>query len=176
MGQFIKNRKRLELESRKLHVSPKVTKMGSIIGHRIDYNGVGALRGQQHIPSKSLPKHPPPLRGGRFEPLRYMNKNLLTLVSQSVLSKKQQQQQQQQTKMGKVIFSDDIYICTASMPHGAIDKTGTWNNPEVPELCYKNRETVFVLLGYLKQLKGNCKVDKILFLATRRHWTKVTPL
>ena len=33
--------------------------MGSIIGHRIDYNGLGALRGQQHIPSKNLPKYPP---------------------------------------------------------------------------------------------------------------------
>ena len=28
---------------------PKVTKMGSIDGHRIDYNGVGVLR---HTPSK----------------------------------------------------------------------------------------------------------------------------
>ena len=34
--------------------------MGSIIGHKIDYNGVGALRGQGHIPSKNLPKYPPP--------------------------------------------------------------------------------------------------------------------
>ena len=33
--------------------------MGSIIGHRIDYNGVRALRGQQHIPSKHLPQYPP---------------------------------------------------------------------------------------------------------------------
>ena len=24
-------------------------KIGSIIGHRIDYNGVGVLRGQRHI-------------------------------------------------------------------------------------------------------------------------------
>ena len=40
MGQFIK----LEF---------KVTKMGSLTGHRIDYNGVGALRGQWHIPSKN---------------------------------------------------------------------------------------------------------------------------
>ena len=40
--------------------------MGSIIGHRIDYNGVGVLRGQRHIPSKNWPKyphHPPPPRG-----------------------------------------------------------------------------------------------------------------
>ena len=51
--------------------------------------------------------------------------------------------------MGKVIFSDDIYICTASMPHGAIDKTGTRNNPQVPELCYKNRETVAIGLKFL---------------------------
>ena len=42
-----------KLGSRKLHICPKVTKMGSIIGHRIDYNGVGALRGQRHIPSKN---------------------------------------------------------------------------------------------------------------------------
>ena len=34
--------------------------MGSIIGHRIDYNGVGALRSQRHIPSKKLIKYPPP--------------------------------------------------------------------------------------------------------------------
>ena len=38
-----------------------LTKMGSIIiGHRIDYNGVGAPRGQWHIPSKNLPKYFPP--------------------------------------------------------------------------------------------------------------------
>ena len=34
--------------------------MGSIIGQKIDYNGVGALRGQRHIPSKHKPKYPPP--------------------------------------------------------------------------------------------------------------------
>ena len=28
--------------------------MRSICGHRIDYNGLGVLRGQQHIPSKNL--------------------------------------------------------------------------------------------------------------------------
>ena len=33
--------------------------MGSIIGHGIDYNGVGSLRGQRHIPSKNGPKLPP---------------------------------------------------------------------------------------------------------------------
>ena len=38
---------------RKLHICPKVTKMGSIIGHKIDYNGVGALRGQRHILNKN---------------------------------------------------------------------------------------------------------------------------
>ena len=40
---------------------PKVTKMGSIIGHKIDYSGVGVLRCQWHIPSKTSPKYPPPL-------------------------------------------------------------------------------------------------------------------
>ena len=34
-------------------LSPRVTNMGSTIGQRIDYNGVGALRGQRHIPSKN---------------------------------------------------------------------------------------------------------------------------
>ena len=34
--------------------------MGSIIGHSIEYNGVGVLRGQRHIPSKSWPKYPSP--------------------------------------------------------------------------------------------------------------------
>ena len=33
--------------------------MESIIGHRINYNGVRALRGQQHIPSKKWLKYPP---------------------------------------------------------------------------------------------------------------------
>ena len=32
---------------------PKVTNMGSTIDDRVDYNGVGALRGQRHIPSKN---------------------------------------------------------------------------------------------------------------------------
>ena len=37
-----------------------MTKMGSVIGHGIDYNGVGVRRGQWHIPSKNWPKYPPP--------------------------------------------------------------------------------------------------------------------
>ena len=40
------------------NICPKVTKMGSIAGHRIDYNGVGVLRSQRHIPSKTWPKYP----------------------------------------------------------------------------------------------------------------------
>ena len=35
--------------------------MGSIVGHKIDHNGIGALRGQQHIPSINLSTPPPPL-------------------------------------------------------------------------------------------------------------------
>ena len=56
----IHKQKVTKLGSRKLHIYPKVTKMGSIIGHRIDYNGVGALRGQWNIPSPNVPKYPPP--------------------------------------------------------------------------------------------------------------------
>ena len=58
MGQFIK------IESdyvrfAKLHICPKVANMGSIIVHRIDYNGVGALRRQRPVPGKNIPKYPP---------------------------------------------------------------------------------------------------------------------
>ena len=54
MGQFIKiESDHYTLGSRKLHICPKVTKMESIIGHRIDYNGVRSLRGQRRIPSKN---------------------------------------------------------------------------------------------------------------------------
>ena len=44
-----------QLGLRKLLFFPKVTKMGSIIWPqiRIDYNGVGGLRGQRHIREKS---------------------------------------------------------------------------------------------------------------------------
>ena len=47
-----------KLGSRKLRFSPKVTNTGSKIGHRINYNGVGALRGQRHISSKNQPESP----------------------------------------------------------------------------------------------------------------------
>ena len=56
-----------KLGLRKLHICPNVTKMGSIIGRKIDYNGVWALRGQRHIPSKSYTKYPPPPGQFQFE-------------------------------------------------------------------------------------------------------------
>ena len=37
----------------KITFSPKVTKMGSIFGHWIDYDGVGVLRCLRHTPSKN---------------------------------------------------------------------------------------------------------------------------
>ena len=39
---------------RENYIYPKVTNKESIIGHRINYNEVGALRGQRHLPSKNL--------------------------------------------------------------------------------------------------------------------------
>ena len=42
------NRKLLSWD-RENYIFPIVTKMGSIFGHRIDYNGAGALRGQRHV-------------------------------------------------------------------------------------------------------------------------------
>ena len=45
----------IKLGSRKLHICPVTnSKVGSITGHRIHYNGVGALRGQRHIPRKKI--------------------------------------------------------------------------------------------------------------------------
>ena len=44
--------------SRKLHFYPKVTEIGSIIGHRIDYNGIGAMTGQRDIPRKNFLREP----------------------------------------------------------------------------------------------------------------------
>ena len=52
-----------DLGSRKLHIFQKVTKMGSAIGHRIEYNGVGALRGKTrlaHTQQKFSQVPPPP--------------------------------------------------------------------------------------------------------------------
>ena len=47
------HKKKLLSFDRENDVFAKVTKMGSVFGHRIDYNGVGVLRGQQHIPPKN---------------------------------------------------------------------------------------------------------------------------
>ena len=41
------------------YICQKVTKMGSVIDHRIYYNGIGALRGQRLISSKNYPKYRP---------------------------------------------------------------------------------------------------------------------
>ena len=35
------------------YIFPKVTKMGSITGHKIVYNGARALRGQRHLLKKN---------------------------------------------------------------------------------------------------------------------------
>ena len=56
--RYIHKYKVTKFGSRKLHVCPKNTKMGSIIGHIIDYAGIGTLRGQRHIPSKIDPSSP----------------------------------------------------------------------------------------------------------------------
>ena len=42
------------------YASPKVTKMGSIFGHWIDYDGVGVLRGRRPTSSKKLTQVTPP--------------------------------------------------------------------------------------------------------------------
>ena len=59
-----------KLGSQKLHICPKVTKMVSIIGHRIDYNGIGGSeRPLAHIQQKFTQVPPPPPLLGRSYPL-----------------------------------------------------------------------------------------------------------
>ena len=48
---------------RENYICPKVTKMGSKSSHRIDNNGVGALRRQRQL-TQVLPTSPPPGGGG----------------------------------------------------------------------------------------------------------------
>ena len=43
-----------KLGTQKLHICSKVTKMGSTTGQKIDYNGVGALTGQQQNTQQKL--------------------------------------------------------------------------------------------------------------------------
>ena len=52
MGQFIK--------ITFLHICPKVTKKGSTIGHRIEYNRVGFLEASGTSPAKIYTSTPPP--------------------------------------------------------------------------------------------------------------------
>ena len=53
-----------KLGSQKLHFCPKETKMGSILGHRIDYNGVGGSeRPAEHTQQKFTQVPPPPPLG-----------------------------------------------------------------------------------------------------------------
>ena len=62
-GSVHKNRKWLSWDLKKNTYLPKSDREGgSIIGHKIDYDGVGVLRGQWHIPSKNLPKYPSPAK------------------------------------------------------------------------------------------------------------------
>ena len=73
------------------YISPKVTKMGSIItieptlvtffpiiGHKVDYKGLGVLGGQWHIPSKNSPKYPSP---GKYPVFLIQTANLLFLLN-----------------------------------------------------------------------------------------------
>ena len=58
---------------RKLHICPKVTKMGPIIGHRIDYYGQGALTDQPKITQV-----PPPPPGGIFDGTKTLTQHTTT--------------------------------------------------------------------------------------------------
>ena len=72
--------------SQKVHIYQKVPKMGSIIGHRVDYNGVGAL----HILQKFTQVLPPP-RTTRAEVKEYKwpTESTLTVTLIIIKSKKE---------------------------------------------------------------------------------------
>ena len=61
MCQFISQDDLVKSWDRENCIFPKLTKMRSIFGQRIDYNGVGVLRGQRHIsnPAKINPSNHP---------------------------------------------------------------------------------------------------------------------
>ena len=50
----------------KNNIFPKVTKIGSIFAHRIDYNGDGVLRDQPHM----HPTPPPPLSQANIQHIK----------------------------------------------------------------------------------------------------------
>ena len=51
--RFMHKQKVTKLGSQKLHFPKSDEDQGSIVGHKIDYEGDGVLRGQRHIPSKN---------------------------------------------------------------------------------------------------------------------------
>ena len=57
--------------------------MGPITGHKKDYNGAGALRGQRHIPSKTEPKYPPPPPRD-LQPVASVGKQLVRSMKENV--------------------------------------------------------------------------------------------
>ena len=60
-----------KLGSQKLHIFPRVTNMGSIIGHRIDYNGIEWGRGSErpvaHTQQKLTQVTPPDEKCSLFD-------------------------------------------------------------------------------------------------------------
>ena len=74
-----------KLGSQKLQIGPKVTKLGSIIGHRIDYNGVAALRG-----SPPPGKEPDEMHYLIYDPLVLMENLCYRLTEFKVLLKEQE--------------------------------------------------------------------------------------
>ena len=62
---------------KKLHICPKVTEMGSTIAQKIDYNGVGALRGQRHKTKKKITQVTPRVRIVFTNPLSFPNMRII---------------------------------------------------------------------------------------------------
>ena len=59
-------------------IGQKLSKMGSIIGHKIDFNVVGVLRGQRHTPRKNWPNYPPPQKKKKKQKTNKQTKTYLT--------------------------------------------------------------------------------------------------
>ena len=120
---------------RKLHICPKVTKTGSIIGHRIDYKGV--LRGQRHIPiypAKINPSTPPPPAPWVTEKrtLREVKRSTLCFISVKIKREGVSQRIKGKHKLRKTLNKNYKYQQACVMTLTVVTRTYTLKSNFLP--------------------------------------------